>query len=188
MTASTATRGNIDPPEPQGSAFRELHAARLYGFALLLVLGDRRTAAELTEASLREAASHLEELRHPERAAAWLRHRVLRLARGRQTRVGPRERLAALDPLDTDATVLAGLQALGLRERAGLIAATVERFEDLDVGTVVGQQGQRLHDLLHRARRHYLAAAARAQPDVRGDIPGGPTTEAVRAVAMRAMT
>lgn len=188
MTSATATRRSPDAQEPQRAAFRELHATRLYGFALLLVLGDRHAAARLTDDALDDATARLDELRHPERAAAWLRHRVLRSAAGRRSRLGPQERLAALDPLETDPAVLAGLQALRLQERAALIAASIERFDDLDVGVVVGQQGQRLHDLLRRSRIRYLVAAAREMPDASDGIPAGPTTETVRAVAARAMT
>jgi hypothetical protein len=188
MTPATATRRPPDAHDPQRTAFRELHATRLHGFALLLLLGDRRIAARLTEAALDDATSRLDELRHPERAAAWLRHRVLRSAGGRRSRLRPQERLAALDPLRIDASVLAGLQALRLRERAALIAASIERFDDLDVGVVVGQQGQRLHDLLRRSRIRYLAAAASVMPDASDGSLAGPTAEKVRAVAARAMT
>ncbi len=187
MTPATLPR-SVDSPESPRTAFRDLHATRLHGFALLLTLGDARRAAELTNAALAEAADHIEDLRHPVRAAAWLRHRVLRSAGRRQPARAARDRLAALEPLGIDGAVLAGIAALGTRERAGLIAATVERFADLDVGVVVGAQGDRLHALLRRARGRYLEAAARAEPGFADDGQGGPTTSAVRAVAKRAMT
>ena len=65
-------------------AFRELHGSRLHGFAQLLVLGDRHAAAKLASDALADGAARVDELRHPERAAAWLRRRVVERARVRR--------------------------------------------------------------------------------------------------------
>src|ERR687895_367576 len=63
-----------DPPvEVVRAAFRELHGRRLHGFALLLTLGDRERAASLASDALAAGQLRVDELRHPERAAAWLR-------------------------------------------------------------------------------------------------------------------
>src|SRR5262245_49203152 len=62
-------------------AFRELHGRRLHGFALLLTLGDRAEAARLASDALDAGVARVDELRHPERAAAWLRRRVVDRAR-----------------------------------------------------------------------------------------------------------
>lgn len=63
------------------AAFRDLHAARLHGFALVLALGERPTAANLAAETLRHVAPDAPRLRHPERAAAALRAELYRRAR-----------------------------------------------------------------------------------------------------------
>src|SRR6187431_2709085 len=68
-------------PDVLRAAFRELHGRRLHGFALLLTLGDRPGAARLASEALAAGAMRVDELRHPERAAAWLRHRLVDRAR-----------------------------------------------------------------------------------------------------------
>lgn len=167
------------------AAFRELHGPRLHGFALLLLLGDRPTAARLSDAALRAAARRLGEMRHPERAAAWLRSRVVRDARriGRP-RVPPAERAAALMALGADQAVLAGLEPLSVLERAGIVGSAVERLDARDVGTVVGRDGAALERFLRRARTRYLAAHARAAAGV---VVTGPIGEHLDAVATQAM-
>ena len=55
------------------SAFRDVHAARLHGFALLVTCGDGEAAAHLTNTVLGAHASRIAVARHPERAAAALR-------------------------------------------------------------------------------------------------------------------
>ena len=88
-TRSMSATDIASPPDPSPNstaeamraAFRELHGRRLHGFALLLTLGDRPSAARLASEALADGAMRVEELRHPERAAAWLRHRVVERAR-----------------------------------------------------------------------------------------------------------
>jgi DNA-directed RNA polymerase specialized sigma24 family protein len=179
------------PPNGQEleAAFRDLHGTRLHGFALLLTLGDRATAARLSERALGAARGRLAELRHPERAAAWLRARVLRdtpRALGRRPGPAP-DREAALAELGVDQAVLAGLQRLGTRERAAVIASTVERLDARDVATVVGRDGPRLDRLLRSARSRYLAvhAAAAAGRAMGANGPIGEHLDAVAAQAMR---
>ena len=104
-------RTPADPqPELVRAAFRDLHGARLYGFALLVTLGDRGRAARLSATALAAGASRLADLRHPERAAAWLRARVLADA-ARTVRSPGRgrlvpEALAAVEPLGVDTAML----------------------------------------------------------------------------------
>lgn len=177
------------PAPPTGkeleAAFRDLHGPRLHGFALLLVLGDGQTAARLSDAALRSAADQLASLRHPERAAAWLRSRVVRDARRhRRPRGTADEREAALSALGVDGAILAGLEPLGIRERAGLIASTVERLDVRDVATVVGRSGVPLDRLLRHARSRYLAGQARAAA---GMPVVGPIGEHLDTVATQAM-
>jgi len=167
-------------------AFRDLHGRRLHGFSLLLVLGDRPAAARLASDALLAAGERIGELRHPERAAAWLRARVVRLARG-IGRVEPRrsDRFDALDALGVDGGVFAGLEALSQRERAALIATTIERLDRRDAATIVDCDGQVFDRLIVRARRRYAAAYGAAAPEAMAD---GPMGERVRAIAKRAMT
>lgn len=176
------------PPELVRAAFRDLHGARLHGFALLLTLGDRARAARLTAKALAAGAARADELRHPERAAAWLRRHVTRAAehaRGaRRQRPTPENRLA-LEELGADVAVFGGLSGLTTRDRAALVADSVERLDRGDVATVVGVNGARLDRLIHAVRARYAAAVARALDDERAT--SGPTAARIRAVAARAL-
>lgn len=167
-------------------ALRELHAPSLHGFALLLTLGDRRRALALTADALATADAHAAELRHPERGAAWLRARVTATVGRRDSRLDAETRLDALGLLGVSTAVLAGLAALRPLERAALIASSIERLDDRDVGTIVGCSGRRLDALLGRARRAYLEGCA-AAPGGPSSL-GGPLTDLVRSAAARAMT
>lgn len=175
----------VTSPEVLQRAFRELHAPSLHGFALLLTLGDRRRAIALTSDALAVADAHAAELRHPERAAAWLRSRVVAAAGRRDSRIDAEARLDALAPLGVTASVLAGLAALGVLERAALIGSGIERLDDRDVATIVGRGGNRLDALLRHARQGFLEGCA-AAPDGPSGM-GGPLTDLVRAAAARAM-
>ena len=178
-TASRADQRFLD------AAFRNLHGPRLHAFALLLTLGDRRRAALLAADAIAAAADHLGELRHPERAAAWLRARVTDHARTEDHRLDATERLAGLAELNVGPVALAGLSALSRVERAGLIAATIEGLDQRDVATVVGRDGRRLDGLLRRARRRYLDGAAASQGVLDG--PPGPIGQRIVASAARTM-
>lgn len=184
----------VDPRNPTAdapttedlrSAFRELHGQRLHGFALLLTLGNAPASARLTAVAIDAGTAQVDELRHPERAAAWLRSRVARAARklGRGGTDG-RDRLAALAGFGVDEAVLAGLAALHFWERVALIAASVERLDERDVATIVGTGGRKLDRLLHRARRRYVAAHGPVSID---QWASGPVTDRIHAVASRAM-
>ncbi|MEA2650619.1 MAG: hypothetical protein QOI85_340, partial [Chloroflexota bacterium] len=80
-------------PELVRAAFRDLHGTRLHGFALLVTLGDHARAARLAGEAIAAGTARTSELRHPERAAAWLRRRVTRNAerRGRRELGNPAE-------------------------------------------------------------------------------------------------
>jgi hypothetical protein len=170
-------------------AFRELHGARLYGFALLVTLGDRARAARLATEALAASASKTVELRHPERAAAWLRRRVLLRARrlpgsgaGRPPSADGR---LALQELGVDPAAALGLAALSIRERAVLAADSIERLDRRDAATIAGADGVRLDKLIRRARERYLMAAAGFIDEPSADAP---TVARVRAVAERALS
>ena len=178
------------PPEPSTAppdegvlrdAFRELHGRRLHGFALLLTLGDRPAAARLATDALAAGAERVDELRHPERAAAWLRRRVVDRARV--------SRGVAADPdvvldLGADEATVTALASLARLERAALIASTVERLDPRDVATIVGRDGSRLDRLLVRARQSFIRLHADVTTD---EPPDGPVSAHVQALARRAM-
>ncbi len=177
------------PPELVRAAFRDLHGTRLHGFALLVTLGDRARAARLTAEALAAGVARADELRHPERAAAWLRRHVTRAAGqaggSRRQRPTPEDRLA-LEELGADAAVFAGLSRLTTRQRAVLVADSVERLDRGDVATVVGVNGARLDRLIHSVRARYTAIVAGALDDEKAT--SGPTAQRIRSVAARALT
>jgi DNA-directed RNA polymerase specialized sigma24 family protein len=187
MQAGQSRSSNPDatPPDAVLVAFRDLHARRLHGFALLLVLGNRPAAARLASDALQAAGERIGGLRHPERAAAWLRARVVRMARG-LGRTEPRrsDRVDALDELGMDAAVFAGLEALSQRERAALVATAIERLDWRDAATIVDSDGRGFDRLVARARRRYAAAYGAAAPEA---MAHGPLCERVRDIAQRAM-
>jgi hypothetical protein len=157
-TRSSATDPGAPAREAIRGAFREVHGRRLHGFALLMTLGDRALAARLASGALADATEHETELRHPERAAAWLRSRVVASMPRRRRSPSPAKKRAALDPLGVDAAVTVGLAALGTRDRAALIAADLERLDGRDVETIARLRGAQLERTLTRARRRYMAA------------------------------
>lgn len=175
------------PASELRDAFRDLHGSRLHGFALLLTLGDRHLAARLAASALAAGAARAGDLTHPERAAAWLRHHVLQ-AVGRRSRSGPQraERRAALEALHVDAVAFEALAALGPRERAAVIAATVERLDLRDVATILDLDTGRLERLLRRARTRASAAGSGAIGEA--GAADGPIATMIRSIAARAMT
>ncbi|PZR64891.1 MAG: hypothetical protein DLM71_00870, partial [Chloroflexi bacterium] len=143
-------------PDQLAAAFRELHGARLHAFALLLTLGDAPLAATLAAGTLQRGAARAEDLRHPERAAGWLRRRVLHdaMALGAGERQTGR-RLSTLQPLGVDETTYAALARLSIVDRAAVIASLAERLDRRDVDAIVGGNPNERAD---RARSRYLAA------------------------------
>lgn len=192
-TRASRSRGNalsahsIAPPRPADEAgpshaFRELHGRRLHGFALLLALGDREEAARLTAAALTDGVDRLDALRHPERAAAWLRAHVL--ARARRARVTPAG-LVVLEELGTRRSVVGALGALDPRERAAVIARMVEGLDLRDVGTIVGREGDAVERLVDRGIRRYAAALGETDPEQRE--PGGSVSDRLHDAARRVL-
>jgi len=184
-TPSELTTPRTSSPETLRDAFRDLHGPRLHGFALLATLGDRALAARLSAEALTTGAARADDLRHPERAAAWLRAHVVRSLPRRLRTPSPAERRAGLEPMGIDAAVVVGLAVLGVHERAALVASDVERLDRHDVETIVGRRGGGLDRLLARARRDYAAAYADV-PDVSPGA-GGPIESQVATVAARTM-
>lgn len=138
------------------ASFATLHGQRLHGFALLLVLGDELRARELAAASVTAGMGNVLALRHPERAAAWLRADVLR--RARRSRPAASHGGEALQRLNASGAALDALAALDMTSRAVVIAADVERLEMRDVNTIVARSPSSGARLLSNARRRYVAA------------------------------
>jgi DNA-directed RNA polymerase specialized sigma24 family protein len=172
-------------PELLRSAFRDMHGSRLHAFALLLTLGDRGRAAQLASEALAAGSDHVPELRHPERAAAWLRARVLHGAGSDDGRLDADERLESLADLHVGPAALAGLAGLTRVERAGLIATAIERLDRRDVAVIVGRDGDRLEKLLRRARRRYLEGSTATPDEHLG--PPGPIGQRILESAARTM-
>ena len=170
------------PPDDVRAAFRDLHGARLHAFALLLTLGDRSMAATLASESLAAGIARLDDLRHPERAAAWLRGRVVEEARGPRSQDRSIAE-AAISAVGADAAVLHALAALSRTERAALIASAIERLDRRDVGLIVNRSGAALDRLVRRARDRYAGAYAAPEPPAHG----GPIVSHVHEVARRAL-
>jgi hypothetical protein len=172
--------------DPVLAAFHDLHNKRLYGFALLLTLGDEPQAATLTGSALREGGRRVSELRHPERAAAWLRARVVRASRETAAGESPAERTAVLRQLAVQDHVAAGLGSLDRLARAAVIAASIEGMSLPDVAAIVGQPARRVQRLLRDARAAYAHhAAAAMSPD---EAPRGTTVDRVRSAVARTLT
>jgi hypothetical protein len=173
------------------AAFRDLHGSRLHGFALLVALGDRGAAAGAAADAMSAAASRIAELRHPERAAAWLRARVVEsLATSGRTRAAETERRAALRALGVAGPAFDGLAALSVVERAALVSSSIERLDPIDVEQVLGRSMSDVRRLLERSRSRYLTAAraamARESPTSPADpAPPGELATRVEAVAAR---
>ncbi len=175
------------------SAFRELHGSRLHGFALLVTLGDRHLAETLAANALADGARRADSLRHPDRAAAWLRARVLRDLPRRWHPVGPseEERREALAQLGVANAAFGALRALDVRQRAALVGGWIESLDPRDMEAVLRYRPAVLARVLADVRLRYLDGyrhAAREPAPLPADPrASGPLAMRIRAVADRAM-
>jgi hypothetical protein len=174
-------------------AFHDLHGSRLHGFALLVTLGDARRAELAAGEALAAGSEQASALRHPERAAAWLRARALRALRhgGRHPTMSEAARRAALASLGVDAAAYEGLAALSIEARAALVASGIERFETIDVETILGAGPSRTRRMIGEARAGYVAVVSKLPGGQSGSpaaYPAGQVATRVRSVAARAMT
>ncbi|MGZ8482086.1 MAG: hypothetical protein ACXWWO_06485 [Candidatus Limnocylindria bacterium] len=144
--------------EPDFEIFRSIHGPRLHGFALLVTLFDEPLAERLAAAALSAVQGRWRSLRHPERAAAWLRaHVVTGARRSKLTHQSTSEHQAdVLSRLRVDPRVVEALAALSVLERASLVVHDVERLDERDCATVVGRGPGAETRLAVRARRRYL--------------------------------
>jgi hypothetical protein len=160
---------------------------------MLVTLGDARLAERVAGFALAAGASQAPALRHPERAAAWLRARTLRTL-GEQGRFrrspAAEERQAALAPLGVDPAVYRGLASLGLRARAALVASDIERFDPIDVETILNAAPAATRRIVAEARKRYLSFAAGSADEVQAapDEPMGELAGRVHSVATRAFS
>lgn len=160
-------------------AFRDLHGRALHGFALLVTVGNGSIAAEAAGRALAEGEVRAGELRHPERAAGWLRARVMRLLPaepGRLTRATEPARRAALRSLGVTDEVFNALASMRTRDRATLVAAVIEGLDERDLEPILGRRGPALRVAVRRVRARYIAVAGAAMPEGGGSsLPGGLT-------------
>ena len=171
------------------AAFRDLHAARLHGFALLVAVGDRARAAQAAATAAAAGADRAAELRHPERAAAWLRRRVMKeLRRSRPSRhLSRAERRTAL--VEIGAASRPSPRSRRSRSTAGaLVAGLVERFALTDIATILDTDLLGAQRALQGARRDYLSAAAHWMRELpSAAVPAGWLADRVDQVAARAV-
>lgn len=190
-TPPPALKRDDDPTLTE--AFRALHGPRLLGFAMLVTLGEERTAARVAGDALVAGAQQAAALRHPERAAAWLRARALREIRrnSRSSTSAGTPRRAALAGLGVDDTTYEALSALSVEERAAIVASAIERFEPLDIETILGALPAATRRAVAAARVRYLemigARPADEAPWLAAD-PRGELASRVSDVAARAMS
>ena len=181
---------DLTEPDLLRAAFRDIHGARLHGFSLLVTLGDRTRAAQAASTAVAAGAQRAVELRHPERAAAWLRRRVLKeLQRTRASRyVTSAERHAALVEIGAAEPAIAALENLTQVRRAALVAGLVERFASTDVATILGTDLSGAQRALSLARREYLTAATQGMHELpSATITGGALADRIEQVASRAV-
>jgi DNA-directed RNA polymerase specialized sigma24 family protein len=161
--------------------FVELHGDRLLGFALLVTLGDASLASRLSAEALTKGAGQIDQLRHPVRAAAWLRSTVTKAARrpawGHQ-RPSETERRDELRALGVEPATFDALASLDVRSRAAVIANSVEGFSAADVFEIVGSD-----ERVRRARRDFLTAYLAASEARDTEPPAGDLAARVKAAA-----
>lgn len=187
-TIPSAVPNDVREVDLLRAAFRDLHAARLHGFALLVTLGDRTRAAQAASTAVAAGAQRAVELRHPERAAAWLRRRALmELRRTRASRhLTPGERHTALVDIGASEPAIAALEELTLERRSALVAGIVERFALTDVATILGTDLLGAQRALQGAQREYVAVARHWMRELpNAAVPGGALADRVDQVAAR---
>ena len=159
------------------AAFRDLHGSRLHGFCLLVSLGDRALAGAAASDAMARATPKLEHLRHPERAAAWLRVTAVRSLTGKPRREPEATRRETLRTLGVTDAAFDGLASMDVRERVAFVAAEVERLEPIDVETILRADTGTARRLVGHARRRYLTAAAASigrEPMTEASAPDAP--------------
>lgn len=161
----------LGDPVEETAAVRDIHEARLHGFALLITHGDRPAAAHLANAVMEAYRSPSPTTAHPERTAAVLRADLLRRARRlRRSTIDDEERHAALGALNVDASAVEALRALGVTARAALVAADIEQFTPEDVALILNMSPAAARRAVRHARRQYIAMHPGPPPGVVGPL------------------
>jgi len=171
------------------AAFRDAHGARLNGFALLVTLGDQALAASLAADALGAGTRQADVLRHPERAAAWLRARVLKSTPRRVSRrKAPTDegRRAALAAIGVDDLTYSTLASLTVEERAALVASSLEGFAPIDMEEILGSGPRIARRRASEARLKFFEQ--RGAGDQAGSPPIGPLGSRVREIVDQALT
>lgn len=198
-TTTTLSPASADRDDaPLTAAFRDLHGPRLHGFALLVTHGDTHAAEVAAGSALTAGAEQADALRHPERAAAWLRARVVRGLRqgSRDTSVLDAIRRKALADLGAGEEVFLGLAPLRVELRAALVASAIERFEAIDIETILGAGPAAARRKVAKARKQYLQALdapaeaeaeaeTEAEPGIMAGHPDGTLAVRVLGIASR---
>ena len=161
---------------------------------MLVTLGDRQSAELVAGFALAAGANQAAALRHPERAAAWLRARALhtlhqRRSIGRKTAGDVRR--ATLATLGVDEAAYRGLAALSLDARAALVASAIERFDAIDIETILDTSPAAARHAVAEARERYVryaSSTAQAERDEPDDSPSGELASRVHDVAARAFS
>jgi hypothetical protein len=190
LTTAPAVPHDLREADLLRAAFRDLHAARLHGFALLVTLGDRARAAPAAGKAMASGTQRAAELRHPERAAAWLRRVVMKELRGTRPsrQLSKAERHAALIEMGAAEPAIAALEDLTQERRAALVAGIVERFALADVATILDTDLVGAQRALLGARREYTTATVHFMRELpNAAVPAGLLADMVDQVAARAV-
>lgn len=161
---------------------------------MLATLGDRQSAELVAGFALAAGADQAAALRHPERAAAWLRARVLRTLHQRRSirrTTATDVRRATLATLGVDEAAFRGLAALRLDARAALVASAIEGFGPIDVETILDASPAAARHAVAEARERYVRYASASSPaerDEPDDSPNGDLASRVHDVAARAFS
>lgn len=160
---------------------------------MLVSLNAGQAAERAAGAALAAGAEQAAALRHPERAAAWLRARTLRalthLSGGAPA--GAAERREALAALGVDDAVYQRLAAMSIRDRAALVASAIERFARIDIETILQASPAATGRIVARARDRYLRSVRERPSEMPSASPAdayGELARRVQAVASRAMS
>lgn len=99
-------------------------------------------------------------------------------------------RKSVLAPMGIDDPVYEGFAVLGLEGRAALVASAVERFEEIDIATILGSSPSAARKVIARARDRYLKTvdALPAASATQATGPAGDIATRVHDAAARAMS
>lgn len=159
----------VDTRREYLSVLFEREADRIFGY-LLVRVGSRAVAEDLTGEVFVEAARRCAESRHCEVTGSWLQtvaqRRLVdhwrRSASGRRRDERLRHRVLAVPELDVavddDRPVLEALESLPDRQRAALCLRYLDDFSVSEVAEALGIQYQAAESLLARGRRSFARA------------------------------